>query len=228
MKKILIILFFILPLLLLSCKKEEKQVTTIGQVNIIQPLTNTNPVLKLHIYTENINIEFMPNILTEKYILKPTKTNTFELIITFKNQEIKVTKILLKENNIETSYPIGNFQTINIKSDTNLITSNTTIINKNNLNITIHNSLEEPIYLKQIIPYKKNQLYGINIGKVDPYKTCVLVDNIKTYNHITITNDYQYEQISGILIFNYLTSLKEYTIYVTYHIDFNQQYMVRI
>ena len=78
MKKILIILFFILSLLLFSCKKEEKPVTTIGQVNIIQPLTNTKPVLKLHIYTINKDIEFISNILIEKYILKPTESNTYE------------------------------------------------------------------------------------------------------------------------------------------------------
>jgi len=54
------------------------------------------------------------------------------------------------------------------------------------------------------------------------------MDNVKTYNNITITNDLEYEQISGILVFNYLTSLKEYQIYINYYINFNEEYMVHI
>lgn len=240
MRKILIILFFIFIFNLSSCKKEKPiSYIEIGQVNIVKKLTNKNPVLNLHIYatTDHI-IEFIPNILVENYKLKKVKTdyqknlNTYELVIIFKKQEFKISSIILKDNEIESTYQLGIYQTITIKEDTNLINAVVNISKlektKCNLNITIFNGLTESIYLKDINQYKKNQFYGLNINKIDPYLTCVLTDNVKTYNNITITNDLEYEQISGILIFNYLTSLNEYQIYINYHINFNEEYMVHI
>jgi len=240
MRKILIILFFIFVFNLISCKKEKPiSYIEIGQVNIVKKLTNQNPILNLHIYaTMDHTVEFISNILIQDYKLKKVKSdyqknlNTYELIIQFKNQEFKITSITLKENGMESNYQIGLYQTIKLQTDTDLITSvvNISKLNKTrcNLNITIFNGLAESIYLKEINQYKKNQFYGLNINKIDPYLTCVLMDNVKTYNNITITNDLEYEQISGILVFNYLTSLKEYQIYINYYINFNEEYMVHI
>ncbi len=206
---------------------------------MLQILSNNNPKLNLHIYTTlDKEIEYLPNILVEKYILKKIKTdlinnqNTYELLIIFKNQEFKITSLSLKENNIETKYPIGTYQTIKINQIEKNISSVVNIINKQkskcDLNITIFNDTKEPIYLKNITTYKKNQSYGINISKIDPYVTCVSINNFKLYNHISLTNDLEFEQISGILVFTYLTSLEEHIIYVNYYVNFNEEYMLHI
>ncbi len=239
MKKILIILFFIFILNFISCKKEETSYVKIGEVNMLQILTDISPKLNLHIYTTlDKEIEYIPNILVEKYLLKKIKTDIdnnqkiYELLIIFKNQEFKITTLSFKENDIETKYVIGTYQTIRIKQENESISSVVNVINKHtnkcDLNITIFNNFKEPIYLDTIYTYKKNQSYGININKIDPYLTCVLVDNFKLYNHISLTNDFEYEQISGILVFKYLTSLEEHIIYVNYYVNFNNKYTLHI
>lgn len=242
MTKLLLAMSILFLFCFTGCKKEKNEAIEnfyigVFPVDMVCNIEQEKSYVTLSIVT-TLDIQHIDVVLTnvmqkvniQKYAgikLKKDKVeregNLFETTILFKNEPVVLTNIQVQYHNQVKKLEIGRYKSV-VLSQNEKLSSNIQEVyqpeeDTYQLQSFIYNHSIRNLYLEKITSYESLTSHTMIEYTLDTSKCHVMVDGIVAYQHIYLKCKEGYYQIENILVFHFLTNLKEEKVYASYYIN---------